>query len=198
MLREGLDGVEDGVSNVVFVEINLLDGATFGNVATVSSNDLLTLFGGFAPCTTTVTTPLVSATQIRFRVDFSGFDANGQCPGPDSFSPSHSGNFIFSPKPFFGSANLTVTDNSGNLVTPGGAIRIQMRTLDAFSVPTDTGGRDTTTYLTTVYGSGAVVAKTSATIDVGNPSAKRNFLVEGANTLTRNGGGGVSLSGMNC
>lgn len=129
-----------GASDTVFVEVNLLDGANFGAIASIANNSLAVI--GFGACTKSTTAALVSATQIRFRVVFSGFPVSGTCTSSGSFF------FLTQPisfPPFFASTNLNVTDTNANLVPPGGSIRVQMRTLDGASVPTDTGGVDTTT-----------------------------------------------------
>lgn len=172
-------------SDVVFVEINLLDTATFTNIGAINNTTLLvtnatgvSLANATDNCSAlNITAPLVSATQIRFRVQFQ-FSGLGQC----TTTPR----FIFVPP-----ATVGVTDTAGNLATIGGAVRVQMRTLDGASVPTDTGGVDTVPYINSLQSTSATVFATSAIIDVGNPSAKKNFLPP--NGATANTGGGVCL-----
>lgn len=173
-----------GTSDVVFVEINLLDTANFGNTVLINNTTLaVTNSAGTAlanvtdNCSVTnVTTPLVSATQVRFRVQFQF--ATTQC----TTTPR----FIFQTP-----AGLFVTDTAGNLASVGGSVRVQMRTLDGASVPTDTGGVDTVPYMNSVQSTTASVFATSAVIDVGNPSAKRFFLAP--NGAQSNTGGGACL-----
>lgn len=168
-----------GVSDTVVVEINLLDNTSWSSIVNIAANALT--ITGFPNCASTTTPALVSGTQIRFKVVFSGFGPGGTCGA--------SGTFSFNPTNNGGDQNRVV-DTAGLLVN-GGTIRVQMRTLDGASVPTDTGGVDTVPFLTSALATSGSVVSTTALIDVGLPSARKNFVAGGGDTLTQDGGGFV-------